>query len=92
MENTNIPTAEEYIENNMIDYWDGGSGQYKEDDVKKALIEFAKLHVEAALKQASKTSKTKRIKVGETINHYNINENVIDKRSIINAYPLTNIK
>lgn len=48
MDNTNIPTAKEYIRNNMIDYWDGGKAQYTGDDVKKALIEFTKIHVNAA--------------------------------------------
>lgn len=48
-------------------------------NIKKAMIEFAKLHVEAALKKADNHAKM-----------YNSIENIKD--SILNAYPLTNIK
>jgi hypothetical protein len=47
------------------------------------LIEFAKMHVEAALKEAS----DKAIYTG-----YNLASIEIDKDSILEAYPLTNIK
>jgi len=54
-------------------------------DVKDAMIEFAKLHVEAALKEASENAEQKWIKFTE-------NDYEIDKDSILNAYPLENIK
>ena len=47
-----LPTAESYIAKNITDYWEGGKAQYTKEDVEKAMIEFAKLHVEAALKAA----------------------------------------
>jgi len=48
MEN-NIPTAEEFLK----DFELGKTGKVDIEDTKQALIEFAKLHVEAALKKAS---------------------------------------
>jgi hypothetical protein len=58
-------------------------------DIEKAMIEFAKLHVEAALKEASEKADT--IYVEEdgcaTGDYYEV-----DKDSILNSYPLTNIK
>jgi hypothetical protein len=51
------------------------------------MIEFAKLHVEAALKAASK--KAKVVDVGID---YAIIEWAVDKNSILNSYPSKNIK
>jgi len=45
-----ILTAKEYIRTNLTDFWEGGKAQYTEEDVVKAMIEFARLHVEAASK------------------------------------------
>lgn len=59
------------------------------------LIEFAALHVQAALKAASEKAKT------TYLNEWNVedvklirqgHESKIDKESVLNAYPLTNIK
>lgn len=59
-------------------------------DVKKAMIEFAKLHVEAALKEASEKS---RIKANtQQGNSMFIDDFEVNKESILNAYPLNNIK
>jgi len=55
-----------------------------QDNTQKALIEFAKLHVEAALKEASKKAEAKN-GPGEWSYLY------VDENSIINSYPLTNI-
>jgi hypothetical protein len=81
----NIPTAEEFIKKNLIDYWEGGKAQYTWEDVERAMKEFAKLHVEAALQDASEKSTVIRDEEFYTISHVN-------KNSILNAYPLTNIK
>ena len=52
-------------------------------DIKKAMIEFAKLHVEAALEEANR----------KVIVTYYYDEGIrVNKDSILNAYPLTNIK
>ena len=79
-----LPTAEEFLRKN-IDYV--LSENDCKEDVENAMIEFAKLHVEAALKKASK--KAKIIDVGID---YAIMEFVVDKSSILNSYPLENIK
>ena len=52
-------------------------------DIKKAMIEFAKLHVEAALKEASEKAEWK----GHTLAAVEICD-----YSILDAYPLENIK
>jgi len=59
-------------------------------NVEKLMIEFAKLHVEAALKEASKKAECCTdaiVDLGHTII-----EAYVEKDSILNAYPLTNIK
>ena len=53
-------------------------------DIKKAMIEFAKLHVEAALKEANR-------KVIVTY-YYDEGGIRVNKDSILNAYPLNLIK
>ena len=52
-------------------------------DIKKAMIEFAKLHVEAALKEASEKAEWKG---------YTLAAVEICDYSILDAYPLENIK
>ena len=72
-------TAKEYFKKHL-------SGEpLHQDVVIEAMIEFAKLHVEAALKEAEKET----IKyISKTI----IELNMYNKNSILNAYPLENIK
>ena len=83
-----IPTAEECF-NNFVDFeicpLKGYTSKQLTNDIKKAMIEFAKLHVEAALKEASENAETKWVK-------YTDHDYEIDKDSILNAYPLENIK
>lgn len=67
-----IPTAEEQL---MI---------YGTKNSIEAMIEFAKLHVEAALKEASEQA--------EIENDWDNQKGNISKDSILNAYPLENIK
>ena len=86
-----MKTAEEFLKNfneeeNNIDKL------YYDSYVKKAMIEFAKMHVQEALKQASeKTFVT-------PIDHEEISEGSfrpiwgVDDESILNAYSLENIK
>lgn len=77
-------TAEElfnkiFTENSCyIDYDKAGL-----DTIKKAMIEFTKLHVTEALKEASEK--------GYSLDWRNA-KCEIDKESILNSYPLTNIK
>lgn len=79
-----VPTVEEFF--GFIN----GEIAYPPDFVHRKAIEFAKLHVEAALKEASKEAKITYEYSGNTGSEY-CNE-YIDKNSILNAYPLTNIK
>ena len=70
----NIPTAEEYL-NELVPI-----GSLSFECGIEAMVEFAKLHV-----QAQTEAILKRLKLrGE---HNNIEENII-----LNSYPLTNIK
>jgi hypothetical protein len=56
------------------------------DDINYAMIEFAKLHVEAALKAAAYNAE-----ISDYDEHMQFSPN-IDDNSILNAYPLTDIK
>jgi len=57
----------------------------EDQDILDSIIEFAKYHVEQALKCASESAEI--IFTGEGQEDYDI-----DKESILTAYPLTNIK
>jgi hypothetical protein len=81
MEHKNLPTAEEFLRKN-IDYV--LSENDCKEDVENAMIEFAKLHVEAALKAAVKNVE---IKPMEHAGFY-----MVDSGSILKSYPLENIK
>ena len=75
-----IPTAEEFLKGRQ---WKNGMNL--QERIHESMIEFAKLHVEAALKEAEK----------ETVKHISktiLELNMYNKNSILNAYPLTNIK
>jgi len=74
-----IPTAEEYLRNYV------GNNIIAYGDITHIMIEFAKLHVEAALKAAVINGELTHIK-------YTENDYCIDEKSIINSYPLENIK
>ena len=72
-------TAEEYIMENTDIITMAGNKQ----KVSKAMIEFAKMHVEAALKEASEKAEWKG---------YTLAAVEICNYSILDAYPLENIK
>ena len=71
-----IPTAKELFDK-MI-------SENDEVTSTEMMIEFAKMHVEAALKTAANEATTKFIKFTD--------DEEVDKDSILTAYPLTNIK
>lgn len=93
MENK-IPTAKEFLAKIDTDiYADGpvfSESGYSYKSVHKMLKVFAKLHVEMALKEASTKALMDEDWVydGENENHIYTG---IDKDSILDAYPLTNI-
>ncbi len=87
-----IPTAEAWLKHFEENAYPGTS-------ISECMIEFAKLHVEAALKKASKNAKASLgkdwIRKEETIHPGQLVDTIIikvDKDSILNSYPLTNIK
>jgi hypothetical protein len=83
----NLPTAEEFLDNRtetskgLVD----NEIYIPFDDAIEAIIEFAKLHVEQALKEASENAEMKWVRFTD-------HDYEIDKDSILNSYPLENIK
>ena len=77
-----IPKAEEYFDNfkDLPKHMD----ETISSDIARVMIEFAKLHVEAALKAAAKRHRETQT--------YEIEHKDIVNSAILNAYPLTNIK
>lgn len=70
-------------------------------NVSDVMIEFAKLHVEAALKAASKSSKVRKdtyvmgngtTEVAQMFNYSNGTSHYVDQDSILSSYPMENIK
>lgn len=89
-----IPTAEEFLKSNSYITQDGAEDVHTSlYDVSEVMIEFAKLHVKAALENAAKYadlhSKYKP-KIGEKPD-INCNK-YIYQASILNAYDLNQIK
>ena len=85
---SNIPTAEEFLQDSFTisHFYNDKYNRMScfSDDVQKAMIEFAKLHVEQALKEASEIK----------LRPYNVPlENCFTlHKEILEAYPLKNIK
>lgn len=78
-----IPTAEEYIEaGNYPDSISGGT-------LYSVMIDFAKLHVKAALLSAALNAKSVGGNLAGTTAR---NRAYVDQNSILSSYPLTQIK
>ena len=77
-----IPTAEEFSKN----FTTGKAEETTQEYITNMLVEFAKLHVEAALKLAAEN-----VEINDYDEHHQYSPNV-DEKSILNSYPLTNIK
>lgn len=75
METNKIPTAEEFA----LDHEIGNTKRISIEDAKEVMIEFAKLHVKAALESASEKAMV----------HY---EGDINREQILNSYNYDNIK
>ena len=86
-----MKTSEEFLIEKEYPLYNefGGLGMHY---VREAMIEFAKMHVQEALKQASENATV------TPIDHEEISEGSfrpiwgVDDESILNAYPLENIK
>ena len=82
-----LPTAKEFIDmhpgvNTYYNIYEHES-VVERGGAERAMIEFAKIHVKAALKETSEKAE---------VNVTNYNDYEVDKNSILNAYPLENIK
>ena len=79
-----MKTAEDFLvkKNYPLSYEFGGLGMYY---VKEAMIEFAKMHVQEALKQALESIPC----LGSSTDIPSIEE---VEKAVLNAYPLENIK
>ena len=90
-----IESAKEFIDNNGYATWYtptsdvegeelvGGEVVINSEDCREAMIDFAKLHVKAALEAADKSAEMNFSEKSW--------ENIDDKDFILKAYPLTNI-
>ncbi len=97
-----VQSAEDFLQDHLqiSHFYDDNINQMVcySSDVQKAMIEFAKLHVEAALKKASEKvsvfhenyNGSHQIEFPYTIDDYS--DLHLDKSSILNSYPLENIK
>jgi hypothetical protein len=83
-----IPTARQYLLKN-VDTAERGIdlSSIWTDAATQAMTEFAKLHVQAALEAAAENAKAR-----EDPKDFGTGEIWVDKSSIIEAYPLSNIK
>lgn len=94
MDNNKIMTAEEYFnEYSNLYSFEEGDPMYlidKEDFI-EVIIEFAKYHVKIALETASEKV---QMKLKDNIEELHLNDDwmEVDRNSILNAYPETNIK
>jgi hypothetical protein len=92
-------TAEEFLKNSKNVSYTSLKDEVKLYFIEQDLIEFAKMHVEEALKQASEKAYEEYIDLNtKEIFDYTdvmVDDGVgvnINKDSILNAYPLENIK
>lgn len=81
-------TAEEFLKQNNEDLLN------EFPKIQQLMIQFAKYHVEAALKEAAEKAVTDYEYAGETgeFDDIPVYDYFVDKESILNAYPLENIK
>jgi hypothetical protein len=85
-----IPTSRELFDKYACTSWlepDGFIVSVDKESFEKALLEFAKLHVQAALKAADDNADVTVIDVDMTGAIWGV-----DSETILNAYPLENIK
>lgn len=80
-----IPNVGEFFRDCM----EGGQSVYNRNQLKflKRAVEFAKLHVKAALEAAAENAQAK-----ENPADYGTGEIWVDKKSILSAYPESNIQ
>ena len=83
-----IITAEEFLKSTeLIVKFDNSQGCILEEELPKLMIEFAKIHVAAALNEAANEADVEAVDA----DMYGVIWGV-DSNSILKSYPLTNIK
>ena len=94
-----IPTAKEQLAKRIIKFpeyedHDEMTDENIKKNVHKAMIEFAKLHVKEALKQASEKVKTEEVynKDGNVYSFTSNTKTIVVKSSILNSYSTKLIK
>ena len=89
VEEWRLPTAEEFLDNGDFHSHtdDSNDKVFYQNLVQEAMIEFAKLHVQEALKVASENAEPDYWKGDCQL----CGSNTIDKDSILNAYPVDKI-
>lgn len=87
-------TADYILRKNLAEYIEQGkcSSQHRADAINDAMIEFAKLKVTEALKQASEKARVDSIYEGDNEFEEPQFSYKVDKNSILNSYDLNNIK
>lgn len=87
-----IPTVEEWLNKHALECIEKNCADINE--LKCIMIHFAREHVEAALKESSKKVKLikKEMKYTGVRAGGSYFTDIIDKNSILNAYPLENVK
>lgn len=96
----NKQTAEEFIKSTeLVVKFDNTQGCILEEELPNLFIQFAKLHVKAALEAASDNAYVEYIDLhtNEIFDYTDVifDANVgadVNKKSILNAYPIENIK
>jgi len=83
----NIPTAKEHFKNHFIK-----NGYSNQEDLLEWGIQFAKDHVEAALKEAAENAETYVYQYTDCCSECGYAATYVDRDTILNAYPLNNIK
>ena len=83
---SNIITAEEFIRKDFDEQ------RLDIKHVEWLLIEFAKLHVQEALETAYQKSVVEEQEIYDPLNGDSWNQYVLKEESILNSYPLENIK
>ena len=87
-----IPKAEEFIKSTeLVVKFDNTQGCILEEELPSLFIEFAKLHVEAALEAASGKVQLSP-ELYDFVSDSWESGQWFDKKSILTAYPLDNIK
>ena len=90
MEKTAVEFLEQYLRGDRVH--DDIDRVVDEDNAIEAMIEFAKFHVEAALEGASKAATINKNRGQVTGREFGNVTYSVNQPSILNAYPLDNIK